>query len=382
MAAQTHHQSSRNHRARRTLVATGLAAALATTALATTLAETAAAATANGASGVTASRAAVPPTQAPSLAERRQAARVPMSEVVAKAVPAKLPTVRRSLPVSTDASAAKGAAVRVEGTAPLATISRTAVSAVTSSVLGTVWPGAYNANPNRQVGKLYYDTAPGPTVSWNVCSGTAINTTNKSFVLTAGHCVFNSDPDKNGRIDGNGYYYEDFRFCPGFEQTCKLGTWYYRTAGTTSSWYYGVGTARTYDWSDDVAVIVMKPNASGYLVNRVGGQGITFNQPANQMRTAFGYPLSDSRWPTYKFSGLDLIYCQGTDTLSASRTKVWIPCRMTGGASGGPWLSWVSSSWTGYVNSVNSHKPYGGEYMEGPYFDNAELALFNRFSAI
>ncbi len=115
----------------------------------------------------------------------------------------------------------------------------------------------------------------------------------------------------------------------------------------------------------------------------VGGQGINFNQPVNQTRTAMGYPAPDPRFPPYQntYNGLDLIYCQGKDSPSASRTKIWLPCRMTGGASGGPWLTGVNAQWLGYVNSVNSHKPYGAEYMEGPYFGTAEATLFTKYQS-
>ncbi|HEU0103149.1 MAG TPA: hypothetical protein VFR07_12600 [Mycobacteriales bacterium] len=368
------------HARRRWLIASLTAAFV----LGTMALQAASPASAGPATTAVAGAAATTTAKTPTRQELDQADRVPMSEVIAKAVPSRPPTFTRPLPGRLDAPEVEGPTQRFDGAAPRAGSTPDAggptdpAGLAAAQVTGSVWPGGYNRNPNRQIGKLYYDTLPGPRVSWNVCSGTAINTANKSLVMTAGHCVYNSDPDGNGRVDGNGYYYEDFRFCPGFESTCKLGVWYYRLGDTTPSWYHGVGAARTYDWSDDVAVLVMKRNPSGYLVNVVGGQGITFNEPVNQVRTAMGYPAPDPRFPYY-YNGLDLIYCQGTDSLAASRTKVWLPCRMTGGSSGGPWLSWVNNSWLGYVNSVNSHKPYGAEYMEGPYFGGAEANLFRRY---
>ena len=60
---------------------------------------------------------------------------------------------------------------------------------------------------------------------------------------------------------------------------------------------------------------------------------------------------------------------------------MWMSNTMTGGASGGPWITWPQSSWLGYVNSVNSHKVWGGEWMNGPYFGNAEMSLFNYYKS-
>lgn len=234
------------------------------------------------------------------------------------------------------------------------------------------WPGSYSSNPNRQTGKLYFWTG----TRWSHCSATAINSENKSLVLTAGHCVYNPDPDQNGRVDGNGSWYTNLQFCPGHEFGCKLGVWHARNIYTTNSWFYGSGAAKSYDWSDDVAVVLMSSHpTSGLLVNAVGGQGITFNLSTGRTRYALGYPLNDTRWPEYSYSGEDLMYCQGVDAYDGYG-HLKLGCTMTGGASGGPWITSPGSNWIGYVNSVNSHKPWGGAYMGGPYFGTAESDLF------
>jgi hypothetical protein len=238
------------------------------------------------------------------------------------------------------------------------------------------WPISFAANPNRQVGKLYFDVAPGPAVDYRWCSATAVNSENKSTVLTAGHCVFSPDPDGNGLVSGNGYWHENVFFCPGYEFGCKLGVYYPRLMTTTWSWFQGTGNPRVYDWSDDVAALVVNPNANGLLVNFTGGQGITWNAPTNLFRWAYGYPASDWRWPAYTYSGEDMIYCPGT-SWAATGSHLALSCTMTGGSSGGPWLTYVGSNWLGYVNGVNSHKPWGGPLMGSPYFGNAEGDLYN-----
>jgi hypothetical protein len=249
-----------------------------------------------------------------------------------------------------------------------------------------LWAGTYDSNPNAQVGKLYFDTKPGPGESWSHCSATVINSENRSLVLTAGHCIYNPDPDGDGVIAGNGYWYENFQFCPGYEYGCKLGTWYPRTTGnsvwTTSSWYYGSGTRHWYDYKDDIGILLMAPSATkGNIVDAVGGQGILFNAGLGLSTTAFGYPVTDSRWPGYTYTGEDLDYCPGVPGYDGLG-HLKLACTMTGGASGGPWIISPNGSWLGYVNSVNSHKPWGAKYMGGPYFGAAEQQLFNQTRAL
>jgi V8-like Glu-specific endopeptidase len=225
------------------------------------------------------------------------------------------------------------------------------------------WGGTFNTNPNLQIGKLYFDVQPGPGVRWSHCSATAVNSENRSLVMTAGHCVY--DPS-------TGAWSEDLRFCPGYERGCGLGVWRARHIFTTPGWY------RSGSWADDTAVVLVNPNASGNLVDVVGGQGITFNENVGLDRHAFGYPAADSRWPRYRYDGEDLIYCRGRDRYSAG--NLIIGCTMTGGSSGGPWLSGFDSTGLGYLNGVNSHKPgprpQSGKVVASPYFGNAENILF------
>ena len=230
------------------------------------------------------------------------------------------------------------------------------------------WRGAYNANPNLQIGRLFFDQKPGPGEDWTHCSATAVNSENRSLVATAGHCVYDVF---------TGTWSESIRFCPGYERGCKLGIWHARTAFTTNSWFAAA------DWNDDMAVVLVSPNQRGHLVDVVGGQGITFNESVGLARHAFGYPASDRRWPAYRYSGEDLIYCPGTDHYAAG--SIVIACTMTGGASGGPWISGFDASGLGFVNGINSNKPgprkTGAKIMASPYLGEAEAAHYQHTRA-
>jgi hypothetical protein len=317
---------------------------------------------------------AKPPSRTVGAAEKARLKGLSIKRIARSAKPLPTPrTMGRSLP---DRRAPNGPSLRIRGTRPQsAAASGSSASSVSTAAAAAaqngLWPGSYAANPNRQVGKLFFWTG----TRWSHCAATAINSENKSLVLTAGHCVYNPDPDQNGYVGGNGQWYSDVYFCPGYEYGCKLGRWNARQIYTTNSWFYGSGTYRQYDWRDDIAVVLVSPNTQGNLVNVTGGQGIGFNQSVNQYRFSFGYPVSDPRWPEYSYSGQDLDWCPGRDGYDGAG-HLFIACTMTGGASGGPWLTNVSSSWLGTVNGVNSHKAWGGAYMGSPYFDSTESWLF------
>jgi hypothetical protein len=331
--------------------------------------------------------AAEPPSKAVTPAEERHAESIPMDRIVREAEPLPMPRVAEPPAAEAASKDRRGPRVEVPGTAPTsaraAAARRKAIRRIKKKRIAQngPWRGAFNANPNLQIGKLFFDAKPGPGEQWGVCSGAAVNSENRSLVVTAGHCIHNPDPDADGLVQGNGYWYENVQFCPGYENGCKLGVWTARYLSTTNSWFYGTGGR--YDWSDDMGVVLVNPNQSGNLVDVVGGQGITFNENVGLNRHAFGYPEADNRWPEYRYNGQDLIYCSGRDQYASGR--MIIGCTMTGGASGGPWISGFNSSGLGYLNGVNSHKPgprsISGKVVGSPYFGNAELGLFQQLRA-
>ena len=195
------------------------------------------------------------------------------------------------------------------------------------------------------------------------------------MLLTAGHCVWDITHRR---------WYSNWWFYPGYQYgASSLGAWSVRLASTTWN-YYNNGTS-----ADDMAIALVNKDSAGYtIVDRLGAHGISWNQPVNQYRRSFGYPITDSRWPGYTADGEDLRYCYGTDTYYSSGSfagELNLSCRMTGGASGGSWLTNVQSNWLGYANSVNSNKGGIGAayayYMFGPYFGNEEVQVYNSWKS-
>ena len=90
---------------------------------------------------------------------------------------------------------------------------------------------------------------------------------------------------------------------------------------------------------------------------------------------AFGYPAAG------RYHGNDLTYCQnplGFDALTGN-TNYKLACGMTGGSSGGPWLSGFDSTGNaGTIRSLNSYG-YSGQSnnMYGPIFNADTTATYN-----
>jgi hypothetical protein len=106
-----------------------------------------------------------------------------------------------------------------------------------------------------------------------------------------------------------------------------------------------------------------------------GGLGITFgSQPAHAY--AFGYPSN----PPY--NGQQLDYCDGTTSPDPyhATSDTGLPCTITGGASGGPWLSGFNAgTGTGTITSVTSFKyDNGNAVIYGPTLGSAAQSLYEQ----
>jgi hypothetical protein len=219
--------------------------------------------------------------------------------------------------------------------------------------------------PNRVHGKVFF-TKPG--VGNFVCSGTVVDAGNRSTVITAGHCVH----------DG-GSWSTNFAFAPGYRNLNGVGNAPYGVWAASDE-------AAPQPWVDsenlkyDVGAVVIARNSSGQsLENVVGGRGITFNQSTSQSFRSYGYPAQPTS--AHSFDGTRLWACDSSTPVADSPSTasgpntMGIGCDMTGGSSGGGWVTDPSS---GYLNGVNSYK-YSSQpnMMYGPYFGATVQSLYN-----
>jgi V8-like Glu-specific endopeptidase len=223
-----------------------------------------------------------------------------------------------------------------------------------------------SAPPFRAHGRVFF-TLGGEDFS---CSGTAVDSDNRSVVLTAGHCAF----DRDGPV-GN------WAFVPAYENgVAPFGVWNAEQLATPAQW------RRKANLSYDIGAAAVAVDEQGRgLTDVVGGRGIAFNQKRSSTYQSFGYPaIPSSTAPEFdgereyrcrsKLAGSDDPPGRGPNTIS-------IPCDMTGGSSGGGWVS------GGVLLSVSSYSYCEDDLglicdgrLYGPYLDGTAKALYSAVS--
>lgn len=205
-----------------------------------------------------------------------------------------------------------------------------------------------NEKPVSHIGKVFF-TLNGANY---VCSGSSVAAENKSTVSTAGHCL-NAGP---------GAFATNFIFVPAYKDgAAPYGRWPATKLFAPQEWT-AVGNMQ---YDTGFAVVARVGGRS--LADAVGAVGVAFSQPRGLTYKAFGYPAARP------FTGQRLVSCYGkagNDPISPKFETQGIPCDMTGGSSGGPWLLQDgTATQVGYQNSVNSYG-YGSRSttMYGPYW--------------
>lgn len=207
------------------------------------------------------------------------------------------------------------------------------IKAVGKSVdLGPTGPKAkpYTGVALKTVGRLFFVNSRGAD-TW--CTATAVKSANRSAVMTAAHCVrLGSAP---------GMTNSTMVFVPGYSKGKKpYGTFAVRTAATPRTWVN--------DSTNDVSALIVDADKSGRkLTDVVGGQAIAFNRAVGGTVSSLGYSATRPQL------GEELLRCAGTAKKEIGMQA--IPCDMTGGSSGGPWLAdFNATTGKGVLVSVNA----------------------------
>jgi hypothetical protein len=239
-----------------------------------------------------------------------------------------VPVDRASLPVAASGKPSKGGG------------STSAASAEVSQP----YPSAY--------GKVFFTSNSGVNY---VCSGSALLSANESLVWTAGHCV----------NEGPGAFYTNFLFVPAYRDgTAPYGKFAASELLTTSGWLAGG------QWGVDLGAAVVGTNAAGQTLSAAVDEApIVFDAPRNQAYRLYGYPAAK------KFSGQRLRVCQtawSLDDGSATPATMGVGCDMTGGSSGGPWVTEA-----GAVASVVSYSYRSlANVLFGPHLEFEAQSLY------
>jgi V8-like Glu-specific endopeptidase len=232
-------------------------------------------------------------------------------------------------------------------------------------VVGASWTG--NGAIEQRSGKLFFSTSGG---NWQ-CSASVVNdgsTTNGySTILTAGHCTY----DGSEGWSFNVAYIPDYDDAP--TSACANtvhGCWTSTRLAINSDFYpsgFGPDAALRVDYGF-MRMGLGGKSGTAELDAVTGGYGLrTSGVTTSDTQWAFGYPAAG------KYHGNDLTYCKGTTINDPNGVGTWgMACNMTGGSSGGPWLTGTTNpaDGSGALSSVNSYGYSGLTYMFGPRFNS------------
>lgn len=244
------------------------------------------------------------------------------------------------------------------------------------TVTGASWTKT-DTTVYHATGRVYFELGSNAYV----CSGAVVqdSRTGYSLVLTAAHCAYD---ETNGAFATNWLFIPEFDSSPTY--TCASTTYGCWTASAlvVHDGYASAGGFNSQATRYDYAIAVVGPGGKtgGQLDAIVGDFPIRFSAVADGTQTyAFGYPAAG------KYKGNDLVYCAGpvgSDPYNSNLTYA-LGCDMTGGSSGGPWLtSFDPATGTGTLTSVNSYTYRSVKnVMHGPKFDTNTEAVYEAADA-
>jgi V8-like Glu-specific endopeptidase len=205
----------------------------------------------------------------------------------------------------------------------------------------------------RMVGKIFYrNAANGRDYS---CSGWVVHTGSGNLVGTAGHCVY----------DARSGWHQNWVFVPAFDHGRRpYGIWRAAWMITFRGWVKHAQSNR------DVAFVKVLPSGGKNLVDVVGGYRIRTGFPSQKRRlTIIGYPF------LAPYPGDRQYRCAGVASPTGPRLQ--LPCRLTTGASGGPWVEGNASTGTGYVDGITTNTNLANTMLWSPPFDDGVRDLYH-----
>ncbi|MEV0731461.1 hypothetical protein [Polymorphospora sp. NPDC050346] len=258
---------------------------------------------------------------------------------------------------------AAGKPVSIEPAAPdKAPLTRTpaAGSATISSGLGQTWEANFSVGQAtaQTVGKVFF-TING---SDYVCSGAVVNSSGRSLVWTAAHC-----------LTERGKWFTNWQFVPNYIPWINHSPFGYWNAfrGYVMHEYF----IDNHNLAHDIGAAIVHRNWVGYKIqDYLGAQGIAFSHPLQTVR-AFGYPAS----PPYDGQRLWTAY---DNTVDDGSSIIYMRNAMNGGSSGGPWLM----DWNGHDGKVNGNNGFISVAHPGrmysPYYGYTTSLFYNDVESV
>ncbi|WP_116022934.1 trypsin-like serine peptidase [Thermomonospora umbrina] len=264
--------------------------------------------------------------------------------------------MRNAIPVKAPRRTTGAPSTAPEGTPNEAPPAAPAVSAADrvkrSPARGTVAGSDDDVSASTAVGKVFFRNAVDGRNY--VCSAGTVNSNSKRLVSTAGHCVHGG---------AGGAWHQNWVVAPYYGHGDR-GTWSARNLVSFTGW------TQNSNFDYDVGFVKVHDLNGQQIVNAVGGHGLQTGQSKSRFMTILGYP-AEAPYP-----GTHQYYCQGTTSPSGNRISM--PCPLTRGVSGGPWLyGYDNSSGLGYINGTSSTTNAGRTTLWSPYFSGDVWNLYN-----
>ncbi|WP_198035276.1 trypsin-like serine peptidase [Streptacidiphilus rugosus] len=170
-----------------------------------------------------------------------------------------------------------------------------------------------------RIGAIFGASAGRP--DHHFCSGAVVDSPSHDIVVTAAHCVIGPG---TGRARGG------LTFVPGYHDGLRpFGTWSVATVVAGAAWTTRGST------DDDVAFLILRPDAAGHRIqDATGAEALAFNPATGTRAVTVGYPSRTER----------PVFC--ASTLRAFRAhQLEFDCPgLPGGTSGGPMLAGVDAA--------------------------------------
>jgi V8-like Glu-specific endopeptidase len=177
---------------------------------------------------------------------------------------------------------------------------------------------------SRVTGKVFF-VNPRDGLTY-VCSGSVINSTGKSVVATAAHCVFQGGA-------GQSIWSSNFIFIPSYDNNSRpLGTWNAAQFWIPTTYFNHGNDGFTHE--DDVATVAISAQGANKITNVVGGLGWV----SNNSGTINGWDTHG--YPQEMYGGQNQLHCIGNGRdaggFNGDTYLFTNNCVAFGGHSGGP----------------------------------------------
>ncbi len=274
--------------------------------------------------------------------------------VKVKGAPPSLPAEARQSKVLISQSELEAHRLDVQAQSAASLVTPEAFSPINATfTTSQVFPAnATTTYPYSTVGALFW-TDPADNSNW-FCSASVLRL---RVVATAGHCV--ASPATSTRA---AHFHTNFLFIPGWRNgTAPFGTFTWRWATTTATWYYSNGSVPN---AQDVGLIVMN-DRNGYKLGQYTGYlGYWTNQLSYNNVTMLGFPCN--------LDGCELLEANYAQTFEYGGNNTYIfGSNFGGGSSGGPYIRDFGRAPSGslateggnWLVAVNSYGPVNLGYL-------------------